>query len=249
MPERRPPAEVVGEPASLEMDASYVEPTTGETIEYRARNVLPGAVVSVFAGIVSGLLGIGGGVVNVPTMNVLMGVPIRVATATSTYMLGATAAAGALLYLSRGQIDGTAGRVRRRRRIPWRRRRCAILETGSASDAQCAIRDRRRDLCRPDAAAVRDRMKPPALTVRALRAGSAFALALFLSSIVLDLLGNDIAERAALLGIVAIIATPAMSLLATAVEQWSRDRQTAVARSFRDRRPGRGDRAGAVHRP
>jgi uncharacterized membrane protein YfcA len=51
------------------------------------------------------LLGVGGGIVNVPTMNVLMNVPIRVATATSTYMLGATASASALLYLSRGQID------------------------------------------------------------------------------------------------------------------------------------------------
>ena len=71
-------------------------------------------------------------------------------------------------------------------------------------------------------------MKPPATTVRALRAGSAFALALFLSSIVLDLLGNEIAERAALLGIVAIIATPAISLLATVFEQWSRDRQVAT---------------------
>ena len=48
----------------------------------------------------SGLLGVGGGIVNVPTMNVLMRVPIRVATATSTYMLGATASAGALLYLA-----------------------------------------------------------------------------------------------------------------------------------------------------
>jgi uncharacterized membrane protein YfcA len=38
-------------------------------------------------------------------MNVIMGVPIRVATATSTYMLGATAVASAVLYLSRGQID------------------------------------------------------------------------------------------------------------------------------------------------
>ena len=71
-------------------------------------------------------------------------------------------------------------------------------------------------------------MKPPALTVRALRAGSAFALALFLSSIVLDLLGSDISERAAMLGVVAIIATPAISLLATAAEQWSRDRQIAA---------------------
>ena len=102
----RPPSEIMGEPATLDIDASYVEPTTGETIDYRARNVGIGAFVSIFAGAISGLLGVGGGIVNVPTMNVLMGVPIRVATATSTYMLGATAAAGAVLYLSRGQIDG-----------------------------------------------------------------------------------------------------------------------------------------------
>jgi len=70
-------------------------------------------------------------------------------------------------------------------------------------------------------------MKPPALTVRALRAGSAFALALFLSAIVLNLLGNDVADRAAFLGVVAIIATPALALLATAVEQWARDRSVA----------------------
>ena len=102
----RPPAEIVGEPGALDIDATYVEPTTGETIAYRARNVGPGVLASVVAGALSGLMGIGGGVVNVPTLNVLMGVPIRVATATSTYMLGATAAASAVLYLSRGQIDG-----------------------------------------------------------------------------------------------------------------------------------------------
>lgn len=101
----RPPVEVVGEPAAFEMDASYVEPTTGETIDYRARNLGAASIVSLFAGAISGLLGVGGGIVNVPTLNVLMGIPIRVATATSTYMLGATAAASVVLYLSRGQID------------------------------------------------------------------------------------------------------------------------------------------------
>ncbi len=101
----RPPTEVVGEPAAFDIDASYVEPTTGETVEYRARNLGAASLVSIGAGVISGLLGVGGGIVNVPTMNVLMHVPIRVATATSTYMLGATAAASAVLYLSRGQID------------------------------------------------------------------------------------------------------------------------------------------------
>ena len=98
-------AEVIDEPGRLEFDWSYVEPTTGEEVAYRARNVGPATFISVFAGGLSGLLGIGGGVVNVPTMNVLMGIPIRVATTTSTYMLGATAAASAVLYFSRGDID------------------------------------------------------------------------------------------------------------------------------------------------
>ena len=71
-------------------------------------------------------------------------------------------------------------------------------------------------------------MKPPALTIRALRASSAFALSLFLAAIVLHLLGSDIAERAGFLGVVAIIATPALALLATAVEQWTHDRSIAT---------------------
>jgi len=97
--------EFIGEPSGLEFDSSYVEPTSGDAVAYRARRVGAGAFVSLFAGALSGLLGVGGGIINVPTMNVLMGIPIRVATTTSTYMLGATAAASAVLYLSRGEVD------------------------------------------------------------------------------------------------------------------------------------------------
>jgi hypothetical protein len=85
--------------------SSYVEPTTGDEVSYRAHRVLPGTLVSFVAGNVSGLLGVGGGVINVPTMNVLMHVPIRVATTTSTYMLAATATASAVVYLASGQLD------------------------------------------------------------------------------------------------------------------------------------------------
>ena len=101
----RPHPELVDAPGRFELDASYVEPTTGLQVAYRARRVGLGAAISVFAGAMSGLLGVGGGIVNVPTMNLLMGVPIRVATTTSTYMLAATAAASAVIYYTRGQID------------------------------------------------------------------------------------------------------------------------------------------------
>ena len=53
----------------------------------------------------SALFGIGGGIIKVPLMNLAMGVPMRVATATSNLMIGITAAASAVIYLIRGEID------------------------------------------------------------------------------------------------------------------------------------------------
>ena len=83
----------------------YVEPESGEPVTYRARHLVPGTAISFVAGNISGLLGIGGGVINVPTMNLLMHVPIRVATTTSTYMLAATAVASSVVYLAAGAVD------------------------------------------------------------------------------------------------------------------------------------------------
>ncbi|HYX11754.1 MAG TPA: sulfite exporter TauE/SafE family protein [Candidatus Acidoferrum sp.] len=72
---------------------------------YRVRRLGFGVIGSVFAGVASALLGIGGGLIKVPVMHVVMGVPLRVATATSNLMIGITASASAIIYLLRGGID------------------------------------------------------------------------------------------------------------------------------------------------
>lgn len=72
---------------------------------YRVRRLGFGLIGSVFAGVASALLGIGGGLIKVPVMHVVMGVPLRVATATSNLMIGITASASAIIYLLRGGID------------------------------------------------------------------------------------------------------------------------------------------------
>jgi uncharacterized membrane protein YfcA len=72
---------------------------------YRIRNLGRGIAGSLFAGVVSALLGVGGGIVKVPVMNLAMGVPLRVATATSNLMIGVTASSSAIIYLARGGID------------------------------------------------------------------------------------------------------------------------------------------------
>jgi uncharacterized membrane protein YfcA len=67
-------------------------------IHYRVRRVPIGVGASTVAGLISGMLGVGGGIVQVPVMNLIMGVPIKVATTTSTYIIGITAMAGAFVY-------------------------------------------------------------------------------------------------------------------------------------------------------
>jgi uncharacterized membrane protein YfcA len=56
------------------------------------------------AGLISALLGVGSGVLKVPAMDSAMGLPIKVSTATSNFMIGVTAAASAGAYYMRGEI-------------------------------------------------------------------------------------------------------------------------------------------------
>jgi uncharacterized membrane protein YfcA len=72
---------------------------------YRVRHLGRGIVGAVFAGIVSAILGVGGGIVKVPVMHLVMGVPLRIATATSNLMIGVTGTASAIAYLLRGGLD------------------------------------------------------------------------------------------------------------------------------------------------
>jgi uncharacterized membrane protein YfcA len=78
----------------------------GETVipPYEPQRYPLGLGASLIAGGLSGLLGIGGGPIKVPVMYIFMNVPLMVATATSNFMIGVTAAASALVYYRRGDI-------------------------------------------------------------------------------------------------------------------------------------------------
>lgn len=71
---------------------------------YEPRRYPLGLGASLVAGALSGLLGIGGGPIKVPVMYIFMNVPLMVATATSNFMIGVTAAASAIVYYRRGDI-------------------------------------------------------------------------------------------------------------------------------------------------
>lgn len=88
----------------LKLHGSFYDRSLKQEISYRVSRTKLGLAVSYVAGVVSGLLGIGGGVLKVPVMNLAMGLPIKVCTATSNFMIGVTAATGAAVYFMRGDV-------------------------------------------------------------------------------------------------------------------------------------------------
>jgi uncharacterized membrane protein YfcA len=82
----------------------YFDPQLGHHVAYHVKNLPGGLGISFIAGILSGMLGIGGGVFKVPALHLLCGMPIKAAAATSNFMIGVTATASAFLYFGRGEV-------------------------------------------------------------------------------------------------------------------------------------------------
>jgi uncharacterized membrane protein YfcA len=83
----------------------YYEEESGGDVTYRVKRLPVAIAASFVAGNVSSLLGIGGGIIKVPVLNAWCGVPLRAAAATSAFMIGVTATAGAVIYYGRGQLE------------------------------------------------------------------------------------------------------------------------------------------------
>lgn len=79
-------------------------PDKGVLKSYSARNTVPGFLMMMFAGAMSGLLGIGSGALKVLAMDNMMRLPFKVSTTTSNFMIGVTAVASAMIYFQRGEI-------------------------------------------------------------------------------------------------------------------------------------------------
>jgi uncharacterized membrane protein YfcA len=87
----------------LHLDSSY--PGLRGNVSYHVHAIPTGFSLMFLAGGLSGLLGIGSGAVKVLAMDQAMGIPFKVSTTTSNFMIGVTAAASAGVYLNRGYID------------------------------------------------------------------------------------------------------------------------------------------------
>lgn len=93
------------EPDPLGLMAEFHDPSTDQDVRYIPRALPAGITVSTVAGVMSGLLGIGGGVIKGPVMNLVMKMPVKAAAGTSAFMVGMTALVTAAVFYADGKID------------------------------------------------------------------------------------------------------------------------------------------------
>jgi uncharacterized protein len=99
------PEDAHPDPLATRLGMNGVYPALAGPKSYFVHRVPAGFGLMFGAGSLSGLLGIGSGAVKVLAMDQAMGIPFKVSTTTSNFMIGVTAAASAGVYLSRGYID------------------------------------------------------------------------------------------------------------------------------------------------
>lgn len=81
----------------------------GGVVPYRARRVRIGGAALGAAGVVAGLTGTSGGFIKTPVMSEIMHVPVKVAAATTVFMVSITASAALTVFAVRGDLDPVAG--------------------------------------------------------------------------------------------------------------------------------------------
>jgi hypothetical protein len=92
-------------PDPLRLRRVFRDPAAGEDVAYVPQRIPLGLSLSSFAGILSGMLGIGGGAVKMPLLHAVMRVPVKAAAATSVFMVGITVSASAFVYYVHHLVD------------------------------------------------------------------------------------------------------------------------------------------------
>jgi uncharacterized membrane protein YfcA len=87
------------------LSVNYLDIGEHAEIAYRVEHLTLGLSLMYGAALLSSLVGIGSGVLKIPAMDASLRLPIKVSTATSSFMIGVTATAGAAVYFVRGNIQ------------------------------------------------------------------------------------------------------------------------------------------------
>ncbi len=89
---------------ALGMNGCFLEPSTGEVVEWKTHRTVAALLLFIVIGIMAGMFGLGAGWANVPVLNLLMGVPLKVGVGTSKFLLSITDTSAAWVYLNQGCV-------------------------------------------------------------------------------------------------------------------------------------------------
>ncbi|SDN95370.1 hypothetical protein SAMN04488516_1136 [Desulfonauticus submarinus] len=89
---------------ALGLQGAYVEEGTGEIVEWKTHRTLTGLLLFIVIGVLAGMFGLGAGWANVPVLNLVMGVPLKISVATSKFLLSITDTSAAWIYLNKGCV-------------------------------------------------------------------------------------------------------------------------------------------------
>jgi uncharacterized membrane protein YfcA len=89
---------------ALGLGGAYWDDGARETVSWKTHRTLLGLCLFILVGLLAGMFGLGAGWANVPVLNLLMGVPLKVSVATSKFLLSITDTSAAWIYMNRGCV-------------------------------------------------------------------------------------------------------------------------------------------------
>ncbi|GAB1484847.1 sulfite exporter TauE/SafE family protein [Treponema sp.] len=88
----------------LGLGGTTIHPDTGELVEWKVKNTLVGFLAFILVGLMAGMFGLGAGWANVPVLNLAMGVPLKIAVATSNLIIAVSSTTAAWVYINKGAL-------------------------------------------------------------------------------------------------------------------------------------------------
>ena len=89
---------------ALRINGIYYEASSGQEVDWKIHRTPQGLATFIIIGFMAGMFGLGAGWANVPVLNLLMGAPLKVAVATSKFLLSITDTSAAWIYMNRGAV-------------------------------------------------------------------------------------------------------------------------------------------------
>jgi hypothetical protein len=90
--------------SALGIHGVFIDGASGRSIDWQVHRTPIGLFVFLLIGVMAGMFGIGAGWANVPALNLLMGVPLKVSAGTSGLVLSLVDSSAAWVYLNRGAV-------------------------------------------------------------------------------------------------------------------------------------------------